>query len=252
MQVMVSLEIENLGAVEAAEVVQCYVHDIESSVYRPYHELKGFQKVKLKPQEKANVSMALDKRAFSFWDSGSKQWLLESGQFEIQIGSSSKDIRLRQTVALESSQIVSQEARKAHPSLLLPLTTVNDSDEHFLAMMGRDDIPGTHPTTTLHHNSLLGDTQHTIIGRTIKSTGLRLMLKAVKDPPEHQVKFSEELLDNSPLRSLVLFSRGGMSYSLLDVIIHIMNGEILMALWKLPLALAELLYEKVVGRRNRV
>lgn len=252
MHVMVSMEIENVGSVEAAEVVQCYVHDVDSSVYRPYHELKGFEKVKLKPQQQANVSIALDKRAFSFWDSGAKQWLLEHGEFEIQIGSSSKDIRLRQRVALESSQIVSQEARKAHPSLLLPLTTVNDSDERFLAMMGRDLIPGTHPTSTLHHNSLLGDTQHTIIGRAIKSAGLRLMLKAVKNPPEHQVKFSEELLDNSPLRSLVLFSRGGMSYSLLNVIIHIMNGEILAALWKLPLALVELLYEKVAGRRNRV
>jgi beta-glucosidase len=250
--VIVSVEIENVGTVEAAEVVQCYVHDVDSSVYRPYHELKGFQKVMLKPQQKTTVSIALDKRAFSLWDIGAKQWLLEAGEFEIQIGSSSKDIRLRQKVALESSQIVSLEARKSHPSLLLPLTTVNDSDEHFLAMMGSDVIPGTHPTTTLHHNSLLGDTQHTFIGRTIKSTGLRLMLKAVKDPPEHQVKFSQELLDNSPLRSLVLFSRGGMSYSLLDVIIHIMNGEILAALWKLPVALVDLLYEKIVGSRNRV
>ena len=82
--------------------------------------------------------------------------------------------------------------------------------------------------------------------------GLTMMLQKVRDPPEHQVKFSKELLDHTPLRSLVLFSRGGMSFGLLDVMIHIMNGEILSALRKFPLVIAALVHEKLFVRRNRI
>ena len=249
-QVLASVEIENVGIVEAAEVAQCYIHDIESSVYRPHHELKGFEKVSLKPQQKQTVIFALDTRAFSFWDTGSQKWCLEAGDFEVQIGSSSKNIRLRHTLTLDCDK-TSAEARQSHPPVPLPLTTLNDTDDHFKAMISRN-IPPTHIATSIHHNSLLGDTQHTFLGRIIKSTALRMMLINEVDPPEEHVKFSDELLNNSPLRSLVLFSRGDMRYSLLDVIIHIMNGDLLVVLWKLPLALFSLVFEKLFVRRNRV
>ena len=249
--VVVSLELENVGPVEAAEVVQCYVHDIDSTVYRPYHELKGFEKVLLKPTEKTNVSVALDHRAFSFWDVGTQQWVLEAGEFEIQIGSSSRDIRLRKNVMLESPQTASVQAKKSHPPVPLPLTKLNDSDDQFKNMKGKD-IPAASHATKLHYNSLLGDTAHTFIGRTIQKRGLTMMLRNVRDPPEHQVKFSKELLEHTPLRSLVLFSRGGMSFGLLDVIIHLMNGEILSALRKFPWVIVSLIYEKIFVRSNSV
>ena len=249
--VVVSLELENVGSVEAAEVVQCYVHDISSTVYRPYHELKGFEKVMLKPTEKKTVSIALDHRAFSFWDVGTQQWVLEAGEFEIQIGSSSRDIHLSHKVMLESSQTASIQARKSHPPVPLPLTKVNDSDDQFMNMMGRN-IPVADHAQKLHYNSLLGDTAHTFIGRTIRKRGLTMMLEKVRNPPEHQVKFSKELLDHTPLRSLVLFSRGGMSFGLLDVMIHIMNGEILSALRKFPWVIVALIYEKLFVRRNQI
>jgi beta-glucosidase len=249
--VAVSLELENVGSVEAAEVVQCYVHDVESSVYRPYHELKGFEKVFLKPKEKKIVSIALDHRAFSFWDVGTLEWVLEAGEFEIQIGSSSRDIRLSDKVVLESRQSASTQARQSHPPAPFPLATLSDSDDGFKTMLGKE-IPVAGHATTLHYNSLLGDTERTFIGRTIQMRGLTMMLQNVRDPPEHQVKFSKELLDHTPLRSLVLFSRGGMSFGLLDVMIHIMNGEILSALRKFPLVIAALVHEKLFVRRNRI
>ena len=155
--VVVSLELENVGPVEAAEVVQCYVHDVDSTVYRPYHELKGFEKVLLKPTEKKTVSLALDHRAFSFWDVGTHQWVLEGGEFEIQIGSSSRDIRLRKNVMLESPQTASVQAKKSHPPVSLPLTKLSDSDDQFKIMMGKD-VPVAGHATKLHYNSLLGDT----------------------------------------------------------------------------------------------
>ena len=92
-EVKVSLEITNKGKVEGAEVVQLYVKDLESSVPRPLKELKAFKKINLKPGEKRMISLALDKRAFAFFDEMQDDWVIEPGQFEFQIGASSADIR---------------------------------------------------------------------------------------------------------------------------------------------------------------
>jgi beta-glucosidase len=65
-------------------------------------ELKGFTKVKLRPGETKKVTLALDRRAFSFFDVKKKDWRAEPGDFAILIGSSSADIRLKGTFTLAS------------------------------------------------------------------------------------------------------------------------------------------------------
>lgn len=97
----VSLEIRNTGSRQGKEVVQLYVHDIKSSLVRPPGELKGFQKVDLLPGEIKKVSFVLDAEAFSFYDPEAKKWVAEPGEFEIQVGSSSRDIRARQIFILQ-------------------------------------------------------------------------------------------------------------------------------------------------------
>ncbi|NLL01086.1 MAG: glycosyl hydrolase [Clostridiales bacterium] len=98
--VRIQVTIENTGSVYGAEVVQVYVSDKEASVDRPIHELKGFEKVYLKPGEKQNVNITLNKDSFSFYDVESKRFVVEPGEFEIQLGSSSRDIRLVETIIL--------------------------------------------------------------------------------------------------------------------------------------------------------
>ena len=70
----------------------------EASVPRPDKELRGFDKVYLEPGETKTVSIALDARAFAFWDPRLRTWIVEPGLFEILIGSSAADIRERMTV----------------------------------------------------------------------------------------------------------------------------------------------------------
>jgi beta-glucosidase len=65
---------------------------------RPLKELKGFAKVGLKPGETATVDFTLDERAFAFYDPYKKQWVVEPGLFDILIGSSSRDIRLKAVI----------------------------------------------------------------------------------------------------------------------------------------------------------
>ena len=96
--VTVNLSVQNTGAREGAEVVQVYVHDVASSVARPVKELKGFAKVALSRGETRAVAIRLDANAFTYYDVSHARWTVEPGQFEILVGSSSRDIRLTGTL----------------------------------------------------------------------------------------------------------------------------------------------------------
>ena len=98
--VEVSLQVKNTGTRAADEVVQLYLHDVKSSLDRPEKELKGFRRVALKPGQTATVSFTVDEAALSFFDPAKKNWVAEAGDFEVLIGASSRDIRLRGTFAL--------------------------------------------------------------------------------------------------------------------------------------------------------
>ena len=88
-----TLTVKNTGKVAGKEVVQLYVHDVQSSLPRPPKELKGFAKIDLAPGESKEVTFTLDARALSFYDPYAKRWVAEPGEFEILVGASSRDIR---------------------------------------------------------------------------------------------------------------------------------------------------------------
>lgn len=94
-KIEVSCEIKNIGKVEGKEIVQLYVHEKECKVERPIKELKAFTKVSLKPGESKKVSLAFDKKAFAYYDDVKKDWVVNPGKFDILIGASSADIRLK-------------------------------------------------------------------------------------------------------------------------------------------------------------
>jgi beta-glucosidase len=90
----VSVDIINSGDRNGAEVVQLYIQDVESTIERPLKELKGFKKVDLKPNEKVTISFDISKDDLSFYSEKVRKWVAEKGEFNILIGSSSRDIRL--------------------------------------------------------------------------------------------------------------------------------------------------------------
>lgn len=98
--VTLSFNITNTGDYGGAEVAQIYVRDIVSKEVRPLKELKGFRKVFLRPGETKSVSVALDKDAFQYFSEKKSDWVFESGEFEIWVGASSKDIRLKTKVKM--------------------------------------------------------------------------------------------------------------------------------------------------------
>lgn len=98
---VVTFNVKNSGSRDGAEVVQIYVHDGHSKIDRPVHELKGFERVELKAGESKKVQFDLDRMALSYWSPEKKDWVAEPGTFEVEVGSSSRDIRLRAPLELK-------------------------------------------------------------------------------------------------------------------------------------------------------
>jgi beta-glucosidase len=97
----VTLVVKNTGTRAGAEVVQLYVHDGHSKIDRPAHELKAFKRVELKPGEEQLVRFHLNRADLSYWSPEKKDWVAEPGTFEIQVGASSRDIRLKAPLELK-------------------------------------------------------------------------------------------------------------------------------------------------------
>jgi beta-glucosidase len=96
-KLIVTAQVKNTGDVAGAEVVQLYLHDKEASVDRPIKELKGFDKVFLQPNETKNISIELNQRDLSYWDIKTNNWLAEKGEFEVLLGTSLNDIKLKKS-----------------------------------------------------------------------------------------------------------------------------------------------------------
>lgn len=97
----VTFKLKNSGNMVGSEVVQLYIRDLQSSVDRPVKELKAFKKIGLKAGDEKPAQFTIDKNALSFFDPKTKEWVAENGEFEILIGSSSQDIKLKETFTLK-------------------------------------------------------------------------------------------------------------------------------------------------------
>lgn len=96
----VSFEIENASVTDGKEISQIYVRALNSCVFRPYKELKGFAKTFIKAGESAKVSVKLNERAFEYWSVANDGWQTEDGVYEIIVGASCKDVKLKSKIKI--------------------------------------------------------------------------------------------------------------------------------------------------------
>ncbi len=143
----VSFKIKNTGDRDGAEAAQLYVSDVESTIYRPVKELKGFKKVFLKAGEEKEVSIDLEKRAFAFYNIDAHAWQVESGEFKILVGASSRDIRLTASVNIESTDTFAVPDYKKSAPAYYGANITNVSDSEFRAVLGHE-IPSNIPDNT--------------------------------------------------------------------------------------------------------
>ena len=121
----VKVDVTNTGKVAGKEIVQLYVRDVKSTFARPEKELKAFEKIELKPKQTKTVTFTLDREAFWYFDTLKNSWSTESGEFEILVGASSRDIREKRSVMLEPAP----RASRLHTGLTVA-TLMADPDGH--------------------------------------------------------------------------------------------------------------------------
>lgn len=193
----VQVDVKNTGSRAGKEVVQLYVADCESSVFRPVRELKGFEKIALEPGETKSVRFTLDKRAFAYWNAGLGDWYVESGEFRVQICKNSREVVLEAPVQVEGT-------------VKLPVTYTMDS-----IMI---DIMAD-PRAAAIINSL-GPLMGALPPQDADDG---LQSEAATDAITPAMM--EAMLRYSPLRSLVAFSGGKMSFEQLDALLAQLNAR---------------------------
>ncbi|MGD0557717.1 MAG: glycoside hydrolase family 3 N-terminal domain-containing protein [Streptosporangiaceae bacterium] len=127
----VSCVVANTGDRAGAEVVQLYVGDPVSRVRRPLRELKGFAKLFLEPGASERVTFTLTDRDLSYWSRTLGGWVLEPGEFRVEVGSSSRDIRLSAVINIDG------------PPPRFPLTIMSTVSEWLADPEGRDRLYAT-------------------------------------------------------------------------------------------------------------
>jgi beta-glucosidase len=96
-----SVDVQNTGRLKGDEVIQLYVKDTHSQEIQALKKLRDFKRITLQPGESRTCTFDLDETDFLFWSEQQGGWFLEPGEFEIQVGSSSEDIRLRKKMYAE-------------------------------------------------------------------------------------------------------------------------------------------------------
>nr|WP_244988328.1 glycoside hydrolase family 3 C-terminal domain-containing protein [Paenibacillus xylanexedens] len=188
-EVNVHVRITNTGDRAGKEIVQLYVSDVESTVIRPVKELKAFAKMALEPGESEVVSFTLNKRSFAYYNVDMKDWHVETGEFDIQVGSSSRDIHVHTRVNVEST------------ATFLPTYT---------------------------RNSTLGDIQRDPAHKQLLDQALQQFQEASgfggNDAGDH-ADMMDAMMKYMPLRALVAFSGGAMTEEAMNELLEQLNNK---------------------------
>ncbi|MEI2639738.1 MAG: glycoside hydrolase family 3 C-terminal domain-containing protein [Microthrixaceae bacterium] len=215
----VKVRVTNTGDRAGSDVVQVYIRRSDSVVYRPRQELKAFTKVHLAPGESSDVSIHLDRSAFTTWDTVSHSWVVEAGSYDVAIARSSVDEVHVQSISIDSDDAVATSVG--------PRGFVAD-DAEFVTMLGHP-IPAVDPDRPFTRNSTLADIEATKMGRIISDRVIREGLKRAEhefpDPDEATIKMFKSALREGPARGLVLMGGGVIGFDALDRIIEGLNGE---------------------------
>ena len=249
-QLNCQLALTNQGGLAGAEVVQLYIHKVGSEVWRPQQELKAFAKVMLAPGETKRVMLTVDIDDLAIYDKwqdrwevkpgeddfswiGQGAWLVEPGEYEIRVAASSQDIRLRQSVQLAGSQGLLSDAIRRVTGPTINQGRLQVDDETFAAMLDRP-LPEVEPVRPYHLNTSLGDLGGSWVGRLLMKRAMKRFRRNFnvdnagdRGKEDPAIKMFEEMTKTMPLRTMVLFSQGKLSFRMLALLLALMNHQYL-------------------------
>lgn len=209
----VTFTVTNTGAVDGAEIAQLYVRDVESTVYRPLKELKGFKKVFLPAGASEVVTITLDKRSFAYYNVDIKDWTVESGEFEIMIGASSRDIKLSAIINVESTvNVAHKDMRETAPCYYNLDTATEVTDSEFEAVYG-STLPSNKPSLRgeFDLNTTIGELRCCAVGQIFCKLAPPIIKSQMPDADFTTMLMLQQGMEEMPLRGL-----NGVTSGLLD------------------------------------
>ena len=215
----VSLTVTNTGSVAGTEIVQLYVAKKNGQIFRPVKELKGFARVTLAPGEKQRITIALDDKAFRFWNVKADRWEIEGGEYDLLVGASVEDIRLCEKISVQGTATV-------HPYEDVDLgcyykgDVLSVSDADFEKLLGHPIPDGK---TKIDRNLTLGELNH---ARSPLGWLVWLVLTVLLDASYKRGKPDLNILFqyNMPLRALAKMTNGAISMGMVDGIVMELQG----------------------------
>ena len=213
----VTFRLTNTGRTDGAEVAQVYVSCRNGKVFRPRKELKGFAKVFLKAGESKTVTIALDDKAFRYFNTATNRWETETANYDILVGASVSDVRLSATIRIcgadgESKALPSYDSGKIHAV----------SDEEFAALLGRP-IPESRWSGQITRNDAICQLYYarSLFARTIHKVFVRKIKKAEKSGRQD---LNLTFAFNMPIRGLSKYGKF-FSSDMVDDFVYICNGH---------------------------
>ena len=215
----VSLTVTNTGSVAGTEIVQLYVAKKNSELFRPARELKGFARVTLAPGEKQRITLALDDKAFRFWNVKANRWEIEGGEYELLVGASVEDIRLCEKITVHGTATVHPYEDKGLDCYYTG-DVLHVSDADFEKLLGHPLPKGK---TKIDRNLTLGELNH---ARSPLGWLVWLVLTALLNASYKRGKPDLNILFqyNMPLRALAKMTNGAISMGMVDGIVMELQG----------------------------
>lgn len=229
--IVVNVSIKNTGKMAGAEVVQLYVSCMQKGVHRPVKELKGFEKVFLDSGESKRISFVLDKRAFAYYDVKSKDWQVQKGKYNVQIGASSRDIRLNQVVELEGTISPGTQKDIKDTWYEHPKGKPSKSDfEKILSRIIEPHKPKKRKEYTM--NDCIIDMQDSFVMRIMYKVIERKYAKMYGgvDYTNPAFKMVMKCSTEVPIKNLCTMSGGDMKRYTIEGLVHMANGHFIKGL----------------------
>ncbi len=234
--VTATLTVRNTGNRDGAEVVQLYVKNNEdSAVFKPESELRAFRKVYLKAGEETVVTLSFALSELSFWNVKENAWTLENGEYTIEVGASSEDIRL--TAPLTVAEGVT--ATSPYPDRINGKMKCAEpiDDETFSALLGTP-LPDEPPVLPLTMESRFCDFQKTFMGRILYNAVCGVAKKQLKNAKklpagserDNRIKgaiFLQRIFDTNCVRTLSLSAGKSMPWNIAEGFVQLGNGHLI-------------------------
>ncbi|MCM1412307.1 MAG: glycoside hydrolase family 3 C-terminal domain-containing protein [Lachnospiraceae bacterium] len=214
----VSCTVKNTGNVLGGEAVQLYLSLPDSKVFRAEKELKAFQKVRLAPNEEICITFELTEDAFSWFDPRSGSWNIEPGTYQVQIGSSSRDIRLSGEIHMDEGVLPKT----------LSYAVEAAGQEEFEKLLGHS-VPKNTPRRPFTKDSLLLHTTDTWLGKLILPISSKAAARDMGSTPQ-AVRMARETMESMPIRGL---SMGGGTRNVIYGLVEVFNGHLFKGLRKI-------------------